>query len=314
MPTDGRNILSELFKAAGEGLARYGAEKGQQKAQQKQDLLTAFTATMQAQEAERARQQHALMMAQGQAALRKTDIQMKELLRRSNMTTEQIAVEDASAQQAAIEAVDNRRVASLGVLGPFNATPAGLGGAMQAGNFVLPEGSQLSFPSVGLTMKGLDPMAGAQAKAQLEYTRALADQAKAGADAKRAITDTPKNPLSVTERRFINQERESMAIAEANKVYESVFDSDEMSKIGISAITNVADLKKILTHLQKTGGRIKTNSFLGLDWLSADQTNQEVEGQLRGWLHVLQGKGYGPDKSFPTEQEYLDAKAAGYAE
>lgn len=307
MATDGRNFLSELFKSAGQGLGEYAAGRQREQAEGKQNALAAFAATMQMQEANRQAEEHRAQMARLAMENRVLELQEQEQARLMTMTPEERATEQGRSEAAKKAAELKSWIDANNVpIGPWNASPAGMAGAIdQSGIF----GPGMSGEIGGITFKGADP----NAELNRRYKQALIDESNARITQMGDRSDVDKKP-SVSERRFIRDERRELALAEANDTFNAAFDPDEMADLGISAITNISDLKKVLKHLQETGGRTKTNSLFGVDFLSADTQNKELEGQLRGWLRVYQGKGYGPDKSFPTMEEYEAAKAEGVVE
>lgn len=172
MATDGRNIGSEIFKSLSQGLMTYAGERQREQAEERQNALQAFTATLQMQQANRQQLESVQRMAGLALENRAKDIQLKELLEKQK-DPEAYARKQAQAKLAE----ENQMIAGrFGAdLAPFQANLSGLMGAAQAGRIQLPDNAQMRLGD--LTLRGPDPMA--QIKA--DYTKALTEQAQSTA-------------------------------------------------------------------------------------------------------------------------------------
>lgn len=162
-----QNLFEVLGQAGQAGLGQIGAQFAAGQRQERQNELQSFFAIMKQQEFE----QESAQRASNITLLRTKILQANQNLRRSQMTPEMLAAEQARARDEQLTALGAATVPI-----PFQRLPVG----ERIESLDLPPGTELSLPG-GIDFTQSDPLAAQQAQAQLEATRALTTQRRAAA-------------------------------------------------------------------------------------------------------------------------------------
>jgi len=308
------NVGQALFQSAGAGLQAFGPLMQQEKENKLRDLQLAMNM-------ERFEQQKELTATRIELA----NLQLGTALEESYKTTEQKAQEKAEAQIVEFETFLRQFVGDpLSGIAEAGGVEFNLGELQQ----IVPQQSglvpQFNFGGLGLQQQeqpfdigtvfnqatdlGLEP-SGVSVTPEGDPRFSFA----------RPPQDPTTKPKTDAEKRAAlknveNRERASI-LEQAAAIYRDI-PLEVKQELEIGEIINFKDLSNILIHPKISG---KKESRLGFDFLKGDteglpvifQQLQKLAADYKA-IGTKKRGGFGPDGSFPTEREYLDAQARGF--
>lgn len=291
MPQD--NLLSGLFKTLGAAGGSAFNQKQVDTQTGKQDALQMFMAVNQQANMDMARERHKQALLEGAQNIKLNNLKMKDL--NSKMTA--IALPEIEKDKQYLEA--------LGL---------NLSGGLEGLKGQLPEGAKLDFG--GITLENPIPKQPVQEKPNAYNSLTLADRLfveKRGMDAwlntkqkGKVVSETESQKRSRIN--FEQKQNSKKVISRASKFWNEKIDASVKDDAGVSSIVDINDMQKALEYLQKSGGTYKSGFF-------NDKEDEKLIGEMQSLIDeylasytatdaATQKKGFGPDGSFPTQEEY----------
>lgn len=325
------NVLSVLLKSLGAGVGNVGQNFRADQQQQKQNALQAYTLGLQAEQQRMELEQHKQAMLLGASRLKASDLDIKRnmiALQNAAKSPEQLAKEQAEAQIAQDRMLQFEWLKQNNA---FTGVPQGFESLVNS----IPS-SGVDFSNMNLGQLGLDKITemskglpgGVSLKTpfgNVESKQFAPDNSKSnyefiaelfGKDFLKKTLEGGNAPSPAEVRASDSakeKSRRSDVLKRANEWWLS--NTNEKARINakVTSITNINELQQAVEYLIKSGGTVKQNG-----WFRNDVEDPGAVEKFNNLVREYMGSdsavgGYGPDGSFPTEKEYLDAKAAGLA-